>query len=429
MTTSLERHITDDILIVGAGIGGLTLALELHARGLPCRVFEAAPVIQALGMGINIQPYATAIFARLGILDELASVAVATREFVFFNRYGQQIHAMGAGKFAGNPYPQLSIHRGDLHMTLLNAVVTRLGADRVHAGFTCTGVEQSGRDVTLRFNDSVSGKPLASRVGAAAVAADGIHSVICKTLFPAAPPLRYSGTNMWRGTSLWPDFLSGASMVRIGLPEHGKLVLYPIRRNVGGSVRNLVNWVVELDTPDYNRAATNEPASTADFMATFKHWTFDWLDIPGLLTQTVGPVMKFPMMDRDPLEQWRVGRVTLLGDAAHPMVPLGSNGAGQAILDAHSLAAALAAGGTVEQAFEQYEDERRPYTANIVLADRAGVVDAMVKEVEVRTQGLPFGDLHEVISAAELESLSIPDYRQRTAAGQVPLAAAGARIT
>jgi 2-polyprenyl-6-methoxyphenol hydroxylase-like FAD-dependent oxidoreductase len=411
----------DDILIVGAGIGGLTLALELHARGLPCRVFEAAPEIRPLGMGINLQPYATEVYHRLGLLDALAAVAVTTQEFVFFNQHGQEIYSTPAGRFAGNVYPQLSIHRGDLHRVLLHAVRERIGNDRVLTGWRCTGVTQNAQHAIVRFQDSATGETLPDQLGAVAVGADGIHSAIYKTLHPQGPKLRYSGTNMWRGTSLWPNFLSGASMVRAGLPARGKIVIYPIRRNVDGLGNNLVNWVVELDTPTYNTRATNEVGRIEDFAAVFADWRFDWMDVPALLSRATGPVMEFPMMDRDPLTHWSEGRITLMGDAAHPMVPLGSNGAGQAILDAGCLAQHMhEAGDLVDHALKAYEARRLPITANIVLADRVGVVDTMVREVELRTHGQRFKRLDDFITRDELARLSVPDYSQRRYQAVVP---------
>lgn len=411
----------DDVIIVGAGIGGLALALELHAQGIPCQLYEAAPQLKPLGFGINIQPYATEVFARLGLLDRLSALAVTTREFVFCNRHGQQIHRIDAGRFAGHDYPQLSIHRADLQLTLFDAAVERLGAERMHTGWTCTGVEQSAHEARVHFKDTASGELRPSQRGRAVVAADGIHSMIYKSLYPSGSRLRYSGTNMWRGTSLWPDFLSGASMVRMGLTEHGKLVIYPIRRHVNGSHLNLVNWVVELDTDKYNPNATNEVGEIGDFARHFDDWRFDWLDVPSLLARPEGTVMEFPMMDRDPLPRWSFGRITLLGDAAHPMVPMGSNGAGQAILDAQCLARELAETVDTAQALQRYETQRLPHTARIVLGDRRGVVDTMVKEVHRRTGGKRFERLSDVISHEELARLVVPNYGPLPAYTPAPL--------
>ncbi|PXX62285.1 2-polyprenyl-6-methoxyphenol hydroxylase-like FAD-dependent oxidoreductase [Nocardia tenerifensis] len=400
---------TEDVIIVGAGIGGLVLALALHANGVPCRVFEAAPKIEPLGMGINIQPYATEILADLGLLDALESRAVVTREFVFYNRHGQEIYRSPAGRYGGQAFPQLSIHRADLHAVLLDAVQRRIGADHVRTGWRCLGVGQGGGRAWASFTRSAAGTAV---YGSAVVGCDGIHSVVYRSLYPAGPPLRYSGTNMWRGTSVFPDFLSGASMVRAGLPAEGKLVVYPIRRDIDRRGNNLVNWVVEVDTPMADPTGATGTGRVADFAERFADWRFDWLDVPELLRCAHGPVLSMPMMDRDPLDRWSRGRITLLGDAAHPMVPLGSNGGGQAILDARSLATHLATAASVVQALRGYEEQRRPHTTNIVLGDRKGVVDLMVREVDRRTRGLPFRNLAEIISSDELAALSIPNYHE-----------------
>lgn len=398
----------EDVIIVGAGIGGLVLALELHANGVPCRVFESAPEIKPLGMGINIQPYATEVLDGLGLLEALESHAVVTGEFLFYNQHGQEIYRSPAGRAGGHVFPQLSIHRGDLHAVLLDAVCSRIGPDRVSTGWRCVGTGQFDDRAWATF---AHGADVSTVEGAAVVGCDGIHSVVYRELFPYGPALRYSGTNMWRGTSVYPDFLSGASMVRAGLPAEGKIVVYPIRRDIDGRGNNLVNWVVEIDTPMSDPEGVTAVGRTEDFAERFANWHFDWLDIPDLLSRAVGPVLEAPMMDRDPLDRWSSGRITLLGDAAHPLVPLGSNGGGQAVLDARSLAAQLAERIPVEQALHRYEEERRPYTASIVLGDRRGVVDLMVREVDRRTLGMPFERLSDVISSEELDVLAVPNYQ------------------
>jgi 2-polyprenyl-6-methoxyphenol hydroxylase-like FAD-dependent oxidoreductase len=400
----------DDVVIVGAGIGGLTLALELHARGIPCRLYEAAPEIKPMGFGINIQPCATELFARLGLLERLAALAVTTRECVFFNRHGQQIHRVDSGRFAGHAYPQMAIHRGDLQLTLLDATLERLGVDRVHTGWTCVGVDPGGAQARAHFRPTAGGSALLAVDARAVIAADGVHSAIYEALHPHGPRLRHSGIDTWRGVTLWPDFLSGASMVRIGLAEHGKLVAYPIRRNVNGTGLNLVNWVVELDVDKRSPNASSQGGGMTDFSRHFRDWRFDWLDVPSLISRAQGKVIALPMMDRDPLPHWGVGRVSLLGDAAHPMVPGGSNEASQAIVDAHCLADVLATTPDVERALRRYETQRRPATTRIVLGDRRGVVDTLVREVHRRTGGQRIDRLSNFISDDEVARLGVPNY-------------------
>jgi 2-polyprenyl-6-methoxyphenol hydroxylase-like FAD-dependent oxidoreductase len=394
-----------EALVVGAGIGGLTLALALHRAGIATRVFEAAPEIKPIGVGINLLPHATQVLAALGLEEALAEVAVTTREAVFYNRFGQLIHREPLGRAAGYATPQFSIHRADLHGVLLDAFRARVGADRLHLGWKCAGFEQDAGAVTLRFTDTATGAARPSPQGTVAIGADGIHSALRRQLFPHEGPPRYSGVNMWRGATVWPSFLSGASMVRAGWLASGKMVIYPIRNDADGAGRQLVNWVAEIETPQYRTRDWNRDGRLEDFIGVFADWRFDWLDVPALI-RGAGRVLEFPMVDQDPLPHWSVGRVTLLGDAAHPMVPRGSNGAGQAILDARCLAEMLAAERDPVTALRNYESIRLPLTTNVVLANRANPPDAINREVWRRTGDRPFERIDDVISADELRALS-----------------------
>jgi 2-polyprenyl-6-methoxyphenol hydroxylase-like FAD-dependent oxidoreductase len=385
-----------EVLIVGAGIGGLTLALELHKRGIACRVYESAPEIKAVGVGINILPHASAVLAELGLEPALAKVAVETAEAAFFNRFGQLIYREPLGRRAGYRTPQFSIHRGDLQTILLEAVTARLGADRLHLGWHCLGFEQGEKNIRLRFRDR---DPVD---GEYAIGCDGIHSVIRKQLYPDEGEPHYTGVNMWRGVTPWKPVLSGASMVRAGWLATGKLVHYPIRNNVDGEGRQLVNWLWEIETPQYKRWDWNRAARVEDFIADVESWRFDWLDVPAFL-RAAELVLEYPMVDKDPLPAWTFGRVTLLGDAAHPMVPRGSNGAGQAILDAKVLAQCLHDG---IDCLRTYEAQRLAPTAKVVLENRRNPPDAILREVYERTGDRPFGRIEQVISAQELAALS-----------------------
>jgi len=400
-----------EVLIIGAGIGGLTLALELHRRGVECRVFESAPEIKAVGVGINLLPHATKALGELGLVPALQAVAVETAEAAFFNRFGQLIYREPLGRRAGYEWPQLSIHRGDLQAVLLDAVKARLGADRLRLGYHCTGFQQTDDSITARFRGGED------KSGRALVACDGIHSVIRQQLYPNEGEPRYSGINMWRGVTRWKPVLSGASMTRAGWLKGGKLVHYPIRNSIDAEGCQLVNWLWEIETSDYKRWDWNRPARVEDFIAGAESWRFDWLDVPAFL-RAADVVLEYPMVDKDPLPAWSFGRVTLLGDAAHPMYPRGSNGAGQAILDAQALASLLQSMETVE-ALKAYEKQRLHPTANVVLENRRNPPDAILREVYERTGDRPFKDIDAVISAGELKALSdrykqIAGYDKRT---------------
>jgi 2-polyprenyl-6-methoxyphenol hydroxylase-like FAD-dependent oxidoreductase len=404
MTSSLH------IAVVGGGIGGLTLALELHAAGIECQVFEAVEELTAVGVGINLLPHASRQLARLGLLDDLAAVGVATQESVFFNRFGQHIYTELSGTRAGYAWPQFSIHRGDLQAVLAAAVRDRLGPDAVRTGYRCTRVEQDGTGVLLHFARP-DGRETVERADGV-VACDGIHSVIRKQLHPSEGAPVYSGYNMWRGVTVWDPVLSGASMIRTGWLATGKLVVYPIRNDVDGSGRQLMNWVVEIETPQHADRDWNRRGRIEDFIGSFTGWHFDWLDVPALLraSQTI---LEYPMVDQEPLDCWGTGRITLLGDAAHPMVPRGSNGGGQAVLDAAALAKELLAHRSVPDAFAAYEALRRPATTAVVRANRTSPPDAILREVYERSGDRPFEKIEDIISVAELEA--ILDTYKRTA--------------
>jgi 2-polyprenyl-6-methoxyphenol hydroxylase-like FAD-dependent oxidoreductase len=394
----------DDIIIVGAGIGGLTLGLALHAAGIPCRIFESAAEIKAVGVGINLLPHATKELAALGLEDELARVAIATSDATFFNRFGQLIYQEPLGRAAGYEHPQFSIHRGDLQLALLDAFRARAGADRLRTSHHCVGVEQHESGVSVHFSDGPGGANRITVRGRVAIACDGINSAVRKQLFPDEGEPRYSGVNMWRGVTRWKPILSGASMVRAGWLSHGKMVIYPIRHADADGLQ-LINWVAEIETPVHRKRDWTRPGSIDDFIRAFADWHFDWLDVPEFI-RAADSVLEFPMVDQDPLPRWSFGLITLLGDAAHPMVPRGSNGAGQAILDARALTSALLENENPAAALAAYEKQRLEATTRIVLTNRTNPPDAILREVFQRTGDQPFGAIDDVISRDELVALS-----------------------
>jgi 5-methylphenazine-1-carboxylate 1-monooxygenase len=394
----------DDIVIVGAGIGGLTFGLALQAAGIPCRIYESAAEIRPIGVGINLLPHATKELAALGLEADLAEISIATTDATFFNRFGQLIYQEPLGRAAGYVDPQFSIHRGDLQMLLRDAFVARAGRDRLVTGHHCTAVEQDEHGVSVHFSDGPGGAPRSTVRGRIAIACDGINSAVRKQFFPDEGEPRYSGVNMWRGVTRWKPILSGASMVRAGWLSHGKMVIYPIRA-VDASGLQLVNWVAEIETPVYRKRDWNRPGALDDFIGAFADWHFDWLDVPAFI-RAADSVLEFPMVDQDPLPRWSFGRVTLLGDAAHPMVPRGSNGAGQAILDARALTSALLANDDPVAALGAYEKQRLEATTRIVLTNRTNPPDAILREVFQRTHDRPFGHIDDVISRDELAALS-----------------------
>ena len=394
----------DEVIIVGAGIGGLTLGLALEQANIPCRIFESVAEIRAIGVGINLLPHATKELAALGLENALAKLAIQTTDATFFNRFGQLIYQEPLGRAAGYDHPQFSIHRGDLQMVLLEAFRSRAGHDRIVTNRHCLGVEQDDKGVAVTFSDGPGGANRFTVRGRVAIACDGINSAIRKQFFPDEGEPRYSGVNMWRGVTRWKPMLSGASMVRAGWLSHGKMVIYPIR-TVDRDGLQLINWVAEIETPNYRKRDWNRAGSLDDFIGRFSDWHFDWCDVPAFI-RAADSVLEFPMVDQDPLPRWSFGRITLLGDAAHPMVPRGSNGAGQAILDARVLTAALSEHADPVAALAAYEKQRLEATTHVVLTNRTNPPDAILREVFERTRDKPFKAIEEVISRDELVALS-----------------------
>ena len=389
------------VIVIGAGIGGLTLALALQQAGVPCRVYEAAAELKPLGVGLNLLPHAVKELAALGLQDRLLARGVETRDYSFYTSHGQLIYSEPRGRFAGYGWPQISIHRGRLHAELLAAVKERLGEAALFLGHKCAGVDQDAEAAVVRFVDP-QGLTLPEVRGAVAIACDGVHSVARAAMHPKEAVPRYEGTTQYRGTTRWKPFLSGASMAYLGTYETGKLIIYPIEQNVDAQGHQLVNWVIELAKPndqllrDWNRKSRVE-----EFIAHFEHCRYDWLDVPSVL-RAADSIYEYPMIDQDPLPFWTQGRITLLGDAAHPMMPRGSNGAAQAIIDAATLAALLAGCADPQDALAQYEDRRLKATGDVVLANRGIAPDAIIRVVEERTGGKPFTNIEDVISREDL---------------------------
>jgi 2-polyprenyl-6-methoxyphenol hydroxylase-like FAD-dependent oxidoreductase len=377
----------------------------LHAaRFDQITILEAAQRIEPLGVGVNLLPNAVRELDELGLLDELAGRSVATRELVFYNRYGQLIWREPRGRAAGHGWPQLSIHRGELHTALVAAVTARLGGDAITTGRRVTGFTElpSGRiRVHTQHADGQTGDVDADLL----LGADGISSAIRRTLYPHEESPLWNGLIMWRGTAWTAPFLTGLSMLVTG-DDVQRLVLYPIRHHPGLERPALVNWVFARPDPHggQHRGDWTRTTPKSRILRHAQHWQFDWLDIPAIIAAT-DTVFEYPMVDREPLPQWSFGAVTLLGDAAHPMYPAGSNGATQAIVDAGSLASSLAATGDPHEALRAYDRHRRPTLARIQTSNRTmGPERAITLAHQRAPQG--FTDVHDIISEQELARIA-----------------------
>lgn len=391
------------VLVAVAGIGGLTLALSLHQAGIPVQLIEQAERLAPLGVGINLLPHAVRELDELDLRERLVTIGIETAELAYYSKRGQRIWSEPRGLAAGYRWPQVSIHRGALQMLLLEAAQARLGPEAMRLGAKVAGVTQDGEGVTLALTDR-HGAPAGSLAGAVLVAADGIHSTVRRQFFPDEGPPIWNGAILWRGVSEAAPFLTGRSMIMAG-HERQKFVCYPISNDAGAAGDQVINWIAEKRfAPDHewSREDWNRPGDPADFLPDFESWRFDWLDVPGLI-RAARAVYEFPMVDRDPLPRWSHGRATLLGDAAHPMYPIGSNGASQAILDARVLTAELMAHGVGDAALAAYEAARRPATAAIVTANRQNGPEQVMQLVELRAPD-GFDDIDAVVSSAEREA-------------------------
>ena len=396
------------VMIVGGGIGGLATALSLHQAGIDAAVYEAVPEIRPLGVGINLLPHAVRELSELGLEARLDAVAIRTRELIYTNKFGQTIWREDRGLDAGYRWPQYSIHRGTLQMLLFEAAVERLGRERIRTDRRLVDFEAAGGRVRARFASRDGKEHLAE--ADVLIAADGIHSTVRQRIHPDEGPPKWNGAILWRAVTEARPFLTGRSMVMAG-HQNQKFVCYPISREAAERGRSLVNWIAELRfAPDHvwAREDWNRPGKLEDFLPAFESWDYGWLDVPALI-RGARAVYEFPMVDRDPVERWSFGRVTLLGDAAHPMYPIGSNGASQAILDARILANLLASRRDPVRALEEYDAIRRPATAAIVHANRANGPERVMQMVEERApEG--FARLDDVISRDELEAAA-RDYK------------------
>jgi 5-methylphenazine-1-carboxylate 1-monooxygenase len=397
-------------VVVGAGIGGLTTALCLHQHGIAVDVFEQSDAVRELGVGLNVLPPAVAELAGLGLLRRLDDVAVRTGTLIMTNRRGQEILSDPRGLAAGAPAPQFSIHRGRLQRVLLDALRHRAGASTVRVDRRFDRFEQDDCEVRAFFVDR-SGAPAATVDGDVLIGADGIRSSVREQLVPAEGEPLWNGSILWRGAAEWPVFLDGRTMIIAG-GNAAKLVVYPIAPGRDATTR-LTNWGVVAGgvappgrTPP--RPATHwdiwsQPGRRDELMPYLARFSSRLVDVHGLVAATK-PIYEYPMCDREPLTRWSHGRVTLLGDAAHPMYPMGSNGATQAIIDAAAVASRLAACGCADDvpgALRAYERDRREVTNRLVLMNRTGGPERLIDLVEKLAPG-GFADITEVMPIDDL---------------------------
>jgi 5-methylphenazine-1-carboxylate 1-monooxygenase len=401
------------VLIAGGGIGGMALALTLHQIGVPCTVFEAVPELKPLGVGINLQPNAVRELFDLGLdAPVLDGIGIPAREWALVGRNGNDIYAEPRGLLAGYRWPQYSVHRGRLQMLLYNTVRQRLGDGAVRLGERVVGYRNES-DGVVALVEARDGTRSEVR-GSLLVGADGLHSAVRAQMHPQQPPIQWGGAIMWRGTTQAPPIRTGASFVGVGSLRH-RLVLYPITPADPATGLATINWIAEITVDNaqgWTQGDWNRRVAVEDFIHHFEDWNYGWLDVPALL-RGAKEVFEYPMIDRDPVPTWVDGRVALLGDAAHVMYPVGSNGASQAIVDARVLGAQLLAHGLAPAALRAYDDKLCADISALVLRNRGAGPFGILGLVDERCGGV-FDDIDTVIPAAEREAFMA---RYKAAAG------------
>jgi len=406
---------TSPVLIAGAGIGGLSVALTLHQIGVPCVVFESVADIKPLGVGINLQPNAVRELYELGFGSEsLDSIGIQTREWALVGLNGNEVYSEPRGLTAGYKWPQYSVHRGELQMLLYRAALERLGPTSIRTGLKVTGYRNhpDGKGVTALLQSRDGNR--SEFDGSLLIAADGLHSAVRQQMYPEQPPIQWGGAIMWRGVTRGKPIRSGASFVGLGTHRH-RVVFYPISAPDPLTGLADINWIAEITVDnsggwrdgDWNKQVRHE-----DFLHHFERWNYDWIDIPGML-RGAAEVFEYPMIDREPVPTWVDGNVALLGDAAHVMYPTGSNGASQAIMDARFLGAAMLEHGVTSRALQAYDTQLCPEISQLVLRNRGAGPFGLLNLLDDRCGGV-FDNIDDVIPRAERDEFML---RYKTAAG------------
>jgi len=430
----MEIHKSQDmsVIIAGGGIGGLALALTLHQIGVRCLVIEQVREMKPLGVGINLQPNAVRELMELGFTEaDLDQFGVPAREWALVGMNGQEIYAESRGRLAGYNWPQYAAHRGAFHMALYERFRRLAGDDAIRLGCRVTGYGTTDDGIVTAHLDTPSG---AEQIGCdVLIGADGIHSAIRAQMHPDQPPIHWGGAVMWRGTSLAKPIRTGSSFIGLGTHRQ-RMVIYPISHPDPETGLALINWIAEVTYDDPSARETTgwfNRVGLDDFIHHFEDWTYDWIDVPALI-RGADAAYENPMIDRDPVATWVDGSVALMGDAAHPMYPTGSNGASQAIIDARVLGAKFLEHGVGATALAAFDAELCQPVSEIVLRNRGAGPFGLLNMVNDRCGG-SFDHIDDVIPAAERQDFMA---KYKAAAGFArdslnaapPTIAAGARL-
>jgi 2-polyprenyl-6-methoxyphenol hydroxylase-like FAD-dependent oxidoreductase len=402
------------VLIAGAGIGGLSVALTLQQIGIPCVIFESVSDVKPLGVGINIQPNAVRELYEMGFgQDVLDTIGLQAEEWALVGLNGNDVYAEARGLKAGYHWPQYSVHRGKLQMLLYHAAQQRLGSAAIRTGQKVTGYRQhaDGKGVTVLLESRTGIRSEMS--GSLLIAADGLHSAVRKQMYPEQPPIQWGGAIMWRGVTRGKPIRTGASFVGLGTHRQ-RVVFYPISAPDHTGFAD-INWIAEITMDKSNGwrdGNWNKRVRHEDFVHHFDNWNYDWIDIPTMLRGAT-EVFEYPMIDREPVPTWHDGNTVLLGDAAHVMYPTGSNGASQAIVDARVLGAAMLEHGVNAKALQAYDAQLCAELSQLVLRNRGAGPFGLLNLLDERCGGV-FDDIDAVIPKAERDEFM---HRYKSAAG------------
>ncbi|MFT4595934.1 MAG: 2-polyprenyl-6-methoxyphenol hydroxylase-like FAD-dependent oxidoreductase [Paracrocinitomix sp.] len=390
------------VLIAGGGVAGLTMALTCHQIGVPAVVLESVRTLAPLGVGINLQPNAIRELIDLGLGEDLNAIGIEATEWALVGRNGNDVWSEPRGRRAGYRWPQYSVHRGELQMLLYRTVIDRLGADAVRTGHRVTGYRTTPDDVTALVDTRDGGSTEIS--GSVLLAGDGLHSAVRSQMYPDQPEPQWGGAVLWRGAAYGPPIRSGASFTLVGSLDQ-RFIHYPISAPDPETGLQLQNWIAELafdPSEGWRQSDWNRQVDVDTFLPAFEDWQFDWLDIPSLV-RGAPAVWEFPMVDRDPVDHWVDGRVCLVGDAAHVMYPVGSNGASQAIVDARVMGAMFLDHGVNSDALQAFESTLIEPLSSLVLRNRGNGPVGILGLVDERCGGV-FDDIDDVIPRAEIEA-------------------------
>jgi salicylate hydroxylase len=335
--------------VIGAGIGGLSAALSLLAAGFDVHVYEQARALGEVGAGVQVSPNASRVLYRLGLAGELARSAV--RPLALHQRRWDDGRTLLRTPL-GEPleerfgFPHYQMHRADL----LAALAAAIPAERLHLGHRLVAVADDGDRVRPGFAGGAEHE-LDVLVGA-----DGIHSTVRGLLFGPERP-RFTGCVAYRGL-IPADRVRDLSIevtAQVWMGPGGHFVHYYV------SSGRLLNFVAVVERDAWGRESWTDRGDVAEARAAYDGWH---PQVRGILA-AVDETFVWALFDRPPLERWSSGRVTLLGDACHPMLPFMAQGAAQAIEDGATLAACLAEGGDPAEALRRYEGLRRPRATRV----------------------------------------------------------------